>query len=876
MPDAFDPYHKWLAIPPEDQPPDHYRLLGVKRFEGDPDVIANAADQRMVHVRSFQAGEQSAASQKLLNEIAAARVCLLDPKKKAAYDEGLRAQEAPEEPAAAFPEMVTAAGATQAPHARTGRMGRKPFYQQTPWQVAMAAVAAGLVIGVVLVVANRSRQPDGVARQDAPSPQPPSAPRDRSVRKPSLPTGPGKAKSPEAGPPEKAAPDAKSPVEVPAPKPAVPPEKPEPPKPKPEASPQPKEAPPQPIAPAVPKKAPLPDAEALQKAEQMFKEVFGEQVAGAKLPAQKAALAEKILTQVAGSDDRSAETLVALRHAAELASEAGQCGRMLEAIDQQARRFDVDALKAKTDALARAVDAPKDAQPEVVNGCLALLNEALAAEDMETAGRLADAALASARKARNSELLKTAVARRKEVEALVKAFDSADEARKTLAGKPDDPAANAMWGKYLVGMQHDWAAGLVHLAKADDAALARTAADDLAAPSDPARQAGIGDAWLKLGQSGGGPMKEPCLARAAWWYEKAMSHLEGLEQVRVQKRLASIKVSEAHRIPPDIGIADPDSVPVGEVRSYALGGGGVCDVAVSHDGRTAMAAGWAHTVCFWDLPSGKELGRLEYTQVIYGVAISPDGRFAVCGGRDPVLHLVDFKTKREIKSPPVGHWQFKPVFLKDGKHFVIGTMSGAWLWDVEAGKEGRKFGATQAWVQDLVISRDERFLLTGSPDHTARVFDMATGNETMKMSVEGADGYIRVVALSPDGSRALAGADHKIVHVWDLKTQREILRLKHEGAIYGLDVSESGRYVLTGDGAHVRLWNLATGEELWKWPVPRVGPMIFLPDNRFALVGARGQVLLVRLPIDKRGRIFEGPTERKTREPAAGAKPETP
>ena len=28
---AFDPYHKWLGIPPKQQPPDHYRLLGVER-----------------------------------------------------------------------------------------------------------------------------------------------------------------------------------------------------------------------------------------------------------------------------------------------------------------------------------------------------------------------------------------------------------------------------------------------------------------------------------------------------------------------------------------------------------------------------------------------------------------------------------------------------------------------------------------------------------------------------------------------------------------------------------------------------------------------------------------------------------------------------
>ena len=86
MADAFDPYYKWLAIPPDEQPANHYRLLGLKLFEADSDVIATAADRQMSHVRSFQGGSQAAASQRLLNELSAARLSLLSGEKKAAYD----------------------------------------------------------------------------------------------------------------------------------------------------------------------------------------------------------------------------------------------------------------------------------------------------------------------------------------------------------------------------------------------------------------------------------------------------------------------------------------------------------------------------------------------------------------------------------------------------------------------------------------------------------------------------------------------------------------------------------------------------------------------------------------------------------------------
>ncbi|NQU25056.1 MAG: hypothetical protein HQ567_27535, partial [Candidatus Nealsonbacteria bacterium] len=93
MPESFDPYVQWLGIRDPQRPPDHYRLLGVEPLEADPDVLSNAADRQMAHVRTFQAGEHSAESQQLLNELAMAKICLLDARKKAAYDAQQRAKQ---------------------------------------------------------------------------------------------------------------------------------------------------------------------------------------------------------------------------------------------------------------------------------------------------------------------------------------------------------------------------------------------------------------------------------------------------------------------------------------------------------------------------------------------------------------------------------------------------------------------------------------------------------------------------------------------------------------------------------------------------------------------------------------------------------------
>jgi len=89
----FDPYYKWLGIPPRDQPPHHYRLLGIETFEQDRDVIDAAANRLMAYLKELAMGDNAAHSQRLLNEIAQARICLLNAARKADYDQTLRQEQ---------------------------------------------------------------------------------------------------------------------------------------------------------------------------------------------------------------------------------------------------------------------------------------------------------------------------------------------------------------------------------------------------------------------------------------------------------------------------------------------------------------------------------------------------------------------------------------------------------------------------------------------------------------------------------------------------------------------------------------------------------------------------------------------------------------
>jgi pSer/pThr/pTyr-binding forkhead associated (FHA) protein len=88
--DDYDAYHLWLGIPPEEQPPSHYRLLGLRLFEENMEVIRNAADRQRSQVKRLGVNQFQQIGQELLNQIEAAKICLLRPEKRQVYDEQLR------------------------------------------------------------------------------------------------------------------------------------------------------------------------------------------------------------------------------------------------------------------------------------------------------------------------------------------------------------------------------------------------------------------------------------------------------------------------------------------------------------------------------------------------------------------------------------------------------------------------------------------------------------------------------------------------------------------------------------------------------------------------------------------------------------------
>lgn len=165
MSTGFDPLYEWLGIPPDEQPPHCYRLLGLHIFEDNVHVIEHAADRHTVYLRTLLTGPHAAVAQELLNQVSTAKAWLLTAENKAQYDAWLKQQlgaSAPPVPPVAqaspavqeqepVPDLADALGDSdyyvRSPRsAATGRRRRSLGPAISLGIVAVAVAAAGVAV----------------------------------------------------------------------------------------------------------------------------------------------------------------------------------------------------------------------------------------------------------------------------------------------------------------------------------------------------------------------------------------------------------------------------------------------------------------------------------------------------------------------------------------------------------------------------------------------------------------------------------------------------------------------------------------------------------------------------------------------------------
>jgi WD40 repeat protein len=124
-------------------------------------------------------------------------------------------------------------------------------------------------------------------------------------------------------------------------------------------------------------------------------------------------------------------------------------------------------------------------------------------------------------------------------------------------------------------------------------------------------------------------------------------------------------------------------------------------------------------------------------------------------------------------------------------------------------------GGHADWVRDIALTPDGKFIVTGSDDHTARMWDFAS--LTCIRVFSGHTDTVRAVAIHPYGKLLATGGWDRLVKLWCLgngtcgKTMSG-----HDARIRAVAFSPDGRFLFSAsEDKTVRKWNTVNGECLF-------------------------------------------------------------
>lgn len=123
-------------------------------------------------------------------------------------------------------------------------------------------------------------------------------------------------------------------------------------------------------------------------------------------------------------------------------------------------------------------------------------------------------------------------------------------------------------------------------------------------------------------------------------------------------------------------------------------------------------------------------------------------------------------------------------------------------------------------VNDLLVSRDGKYVISGAADNTVRVWELASGRSLQVIEEDQRD--YATLALSPDGSLLAAAGWAGLIRLYRVGAQGRLHALQalhgHATRVFQVAFSPTGTHLASGsEGGTVRLWDVHRREELLHW-----------------------------------------------------------
>ena len=226
------------------------------------------------------------------------------------------------------------------------------------------------------------------------------------------------------------------------------------------------------------------------------------------------------------------------------------------------------------------------------------------------------------------------------------------------------------------------------------------------------------------------------------------------------------------------------------------------------------------------------MSRVDSWQVHEGAVstagFSPDGRFIATSGANGDVKLWDAKTHREVRRFKARGKKLQCLSFSPDGRLLAGPEDAyndkprVFIWDVNKGSlllmlDVPRMHGSDGLKPSLAFSPDGKLLATAHRDHTARLWEIPSGNR--KAPLRGRIASVMAVAFSPDGKTLATGSFDRKVKLWNIATQQEVATLEVlPGSGMSLRFSPDGRTLAAGSWLrpelNMSLWQVPSFEEI--------------------------------------------------------------
>ena len=275
--------------------------------------------------------------------------------------------------------------------------------------------------------------------------------------------------------------------------------------------------------------------------------------------------------------------------------------------------------------------------------------------------------------------------------------------------------------------------------------------------------------------------------------------------------------------------------------------GGVCGLAVSPDGKLLAAGNYDHSVSLWDLDRRREQRRLTgHPGRVRYLFFTPDGKTLItaegpCPTSNGVVCFWDVGSGKEhgrVKTDQPYPW--RPTLSPDGKLLVttggnVNKPPGIILWDVASRKAIRQFTAISHHAV-VAFTANARTLVLGEWE-SMRFLNPLTGKEIRRIKTPKTGSTN--LALTPDG-KLLASSEGENIVLRDTDTGAIVRRFP--GSASHLVFAPGGKILASASYHTIHLRDTATGVAcpFADEPADTAVAVQFTPDGRQVIAAHQG------------------------------------